>query len=98
MQAANVRALRDFPLSERDPDEIKRPYRIWSSKNKANVRWKCYKNLRHAHSGCLLECAWSDGDDVLELYSCVTGALYGQYQRDGKTIKFWRSNHSLEDS
>lgn len=97
MQAANVRALRDFPEAA-DPDEVKRPYRLWDSKNKCQMRWRCYLNLRHAHMGALYEAAWSDGSTVIEVFDIRNGSLKGQYHREGSHIKFWRSTDKLEDA
>jgi hypothetical protein len=93
---AAVSPLRDFKVAE-DPDEVKRPYRLWDSTQKAEVRWAYFKNLRHAHMRALCEAAWSNGDSVFEVYDTRTGGLRGQYRRHGQDIKFWRSSHAIEE-
>jgi len=97
MHALNVRQLRDFPVAE-DADEVVRPYRIWDSKLKEEVRWAYFKNLRHAHMRALSEAAWADGNTVLEVFDIRNGGLRGQYHREGTQIKFWRSHHKVEES
>lgn len=97
MQVASVRKLREFPVAEED-DEVKRPYRMWDSKEKAQVRGRNYKNLRHAHMGALYEAAWSKGESVFEIFDIRNGALLGQYHRYGTEIRFWRSHHPIEES
>src|SRR5262245_43247349 len=89
--------LRDFPVAE-DPDEVRRPYRLWDTKNKSGVQWAYFKNLRHAHMRALCEAAWSKGDSVYEVYDIRNGGLRGQYKRVGQHIEFWRSAHALEES
>lgn len=95
--ASNVHSIRDFPVAE-EPDEVKRPYHLWDTKDKADMRWRYYTNLRHAHMAALCEAAWSRGDNVIEVYDIRVGALRGQYKRVGKNIEFWRSSHHLEES
>ena len=90
----NLRA--HYPVAE-DPDAVKRPYRLWDSKERVNVQWACFKNLRHAHMRALCEAAWSKGDSVFEVYDLRNGGLRGQYKRHGADIKFWRSSHHLEE-
>lgn len=94
---AKVTTLRDYPRAD-DPDQVKRPYRLWDSKEKKNLQWRCFKNLRHAHMGALTEAAWTKGDNTIEVYDIRVGGLRGQYKRHGDQIKFWRSNHHLEES
>jgi hypothetical protein len=94
-QAAQVTRLRDYRVAE-DPEEVRRPFRLWDSKEKTEVRWACFKNLRHAHMRALCEAAWSKGDSVFEVFDIRNGGLRGQYKRVGKHIEFWRSTHPLE--
>src|SRR5262245_26255530 len=75
-----VTPLRDFPTSEL-PDEEKRPYRLWNTKEKKQVNWAWFKNLRHAHMRALCEAAWANEDTVLEVFDIRTGALRGQYAK-----------------
>lgn len=96
MEALNVRQIRDFPVAE-DADEVRRPYRLWDTKEKREVRWAYFKNLRHAHMRALCEAAWSKGDSVFEIFDCRNGGLRGQYHRHGQEIRFWRSHHQLEE-
>lgn len=91
-----VRKLRDFPVAE-EADEVKRPYRLWNTKEKQQVQWAYFKNLRHAHMRALCEAAWSKGDAVFEVFDIRTGGLRGQYKRVGQDINFWRSTHTLEE-
>jgi hypothetical protein len=93
---ATVAKLRDFPVAD-NAEEVKRPYRLWDSNKKGEVRWAYFKNLRHAHMRALYEAAWSNGDSVFEVYDVRTGGLRGQYRRHGQDIKFWRSTHPIED-
>jgi hypothetical protein len=96
-QLATVQKLRDYPVAE-DVEEVRRPYRLWDSTKKAQVQWAYFKNLRHAHMRALCEAAWSKGDSVFEVFDIRNGGLRGQYQREGQDIKFWRSNHPIEES
>ena len=84
-----VQKLRDFPVAE-DADEVKRPFRLWNTRDKEQVQWAYFKNLRHAHMRALCEAAWSRGDSVFEVFDIRNGGLRGQYQRHGDQIKFWR--------
>jgi len=93
-----VTPLRDFPVDERPEEEIKRPYRLWNSNQKEQVNWAFFKNLRHAHMRALCEAAWSNTDTVFEVFDIRNGGLRGQYTRRGQEIKFWRSNHHLEQT
>ena len=97
MKLAVVHALRDFPVAE-DADEVKRPYRLWDSKEKTQVNHAFFKNLRHAHMRALCEAAWSKGDSVFEVFDIRNGGLRGQYKRHGQEIQFWRSTHHLEET
>jgi hypothetical protein len=94
--AQAVTKLRDFPVAN-DPDHVLRPYRLWDAKEKRDVRWAYFKNLRHAHMRALCEAAWSKGDSVFELYDVRNGGLRGQYHRHGQEIRFWRSHHAVEE-
>jgi hypothetical protein len=96
MALAQVTNLRDFPKAE-DPDQVKRPFRLWDSKEKTNVQWAYFKNLRHAHMRALCEAAWAKNDTTFEVYDVRVGGLRGQYKRHGADIKFWRSSHHLEE-
>jgi hypothetical protein len=92
-----VSKLRNFPTAA-DPDEVQRPYRLWDSKAKEEMRWAYFKNLRHAHSRALNEAAWARGDTTIELFDIRNGGLRGQYFRHGDQIKFWRSHHKVEET
>jgi hypothetical protein len=92
---AKVTSLRDFPVADPD-EEVKRPFRLWDSKEKCDVRWAYFLNLRHAHMRALCEAAWSKGDSVFEVYDRRNGGLRGQYKRHGNEIEFWRSNHPID--
>src|SRR5262245_52364576 len=99
-QAANVKPvvkLREFPVAE-NIEEVKRPFRLWDSVLKREVRWAYFLNLRHAHMRALCEAAWSNGDSTFEVYDTRNGGLRGQYKRHGQDIKFWRSHHHLEEA
>lgn len=93
----HVVKLRDFPVAE-DANDVKRPYRLWNTKDKEQVQWAYFKNLRHAHMRALCEAAWSNGDSVFEVFDIRNGGLRGQYKRVGQHIQFWRSSHHLEES
>lgn len=94
---AQVTKLRDFPALD-DDDDTKRPYRLWNTKDREQVQWAYFKNLRHAHMRALAEAAWAKGDAVIEVFDIRVGALRGQYHRHGDQIRFWRSHHHLEDN
>jgi len=96
MKLAIVHKLRDLPIAE-NAEEVRRPYRLWDSTKKAEVRWAYFKNLRHAHMRALCEAAWSNGDSVFEVFDVRTGGLRGQYRRHGQDIRFWRSTHPIEE-
>lgn len=98
MQPLKVVNLRDFPVAEQPIEEIKRPYRLWNTREKAQVNWAFFKNLRHAHMRALCEAAWSRDDAVFEVFDIRNGGLRGQYKREGQRINFWRSNHHLEEN
>src|SRR4051812_32961314 len=93
---SNISRLREYPVTDKPKDEVARPFRLWDAKEKAQMRWRCYANLRHAHVGVLCEAAWSDGSTTIEIFDITTGSLRGQYTRVGDQIKFWRSHHKLE--
>lgn len=98
---AQVTALRrfqdevKFPVAEH-ADEVKRPFRLWDTKEKLQVVHAYFKNLRHAHMRALCEASWSRGDSVYEVFDVRNGGLRGQYKRVGKMIEFWRSTHPIE--
>jgi len=94
--SAAVHKLRDFPVAD-EADKVRRPFRLWDSKEKTEVRWAYFKNLRHAHMRALCEAAWSKGDSVYEVFDIRNGGLRGQYKRVGPKIEFWRSGHHLEE-
>ena len=96
-QAVKVTKLRDFPTQEEEDDETKRPFRLWDSREKKQLPWAFFKNLRHAHMRALCEAAWAKEDTVIEVFDIRVGALRGQYHRHGSEIRFWRSSHHLED-
>lgn len=96
MQALTVTKLRDFPQAD-DPDEVKRPYRIWDSEEKKAIPHAYFLNLRHAHTRALSEAAWARGDTALEVFDIRNGGLRGQYFRKGQDIQFWRSSHPVEE-
>lgn len=94
---SNVAPIREY-IREGEDDDVKRPYRIWDSKEKREVLHAYFKNLRHAHMRALCEAAWSKGDKVFELFDKRNSGLRGQYKRVGQHITFWRSTHELEDN
>lgn len=96
MTALNIKQIREWPVASND-EEVKRPYRLWDAKEKKQVQWAYFLNLRHAHMRALCEAAWSRNDSVFEIFDIRNGGLRGQYQRHGQEIKFWRSSHSLEE-
>ena len=93
-----VTPLRDFPVAEQPIEEIKRPYRLWNTRERAQVNWAFFKNLRHAHMRALCEAAWSRDDAVFEVFDIRNGGLRGQYHRAGQNISFWRSHHHIEET
>lgn len=97
MQPVKVAKLRDFPVAD-DVEEVKRPFRLWNTKEKAQVQWAYFKNLRHAHNRALGEAAWSKGDAVFEVFDIRNGGIRGQYKRHGQDIQFWRSSHAVEEN
>lgn len=92
-----VAPIRAYPVAD-DADEVRRPYRLWNTRDKVQVQWAYFKNLRHAHMRALCEAAWSKGDSVFEVFDIRNGGLRGQYHRHGQEIKFWRSHHAIEES
>lgn len=95
-QRAEVAHVRGYPTAEK-PDEVVRPYRLWDTKENAQVQRAYFINLRHAHMRALCEAAWSRGDSVFEVFDIRNGGLRGQYKRVGPHIEFWRSSHALEE-
>jgi hypothetical protein len=72
-------------------EETQRPYRLWDSDEKKEVRWRYYSDSRRAHNAALIEVRWSKVNTTLEVYNCVTGALLGVYKRKLDHISVTRS-------
>ena len=96
LAATKVQPIRGYPVAD-NADEVKRPFRLWDSHEKAQVPHAYFVNLRHCHMRALCEAAWSRGDSVFEVVDIRNGGLRGQYRRVGHNIEFWRSSHALEE-
>lgn len=68
--------------------EAQRPFRLWDSKNKRNLRWRCYKTARRALNAALLEARWLDVGATIEVYDVRTAKVHGVYKRHLHTVSF----------
>lgn len=64
-----------------------RPYRIYDTKTKTNLPYRCYVHFVKAHIGALIQSRWSKIGTVLEVID-VNGGAYGQYKRTLTGIEF----------
>jgi hypothetical protein len=69
-------------------EETQRPYRLWDSEAKKEVRWRYYSDSTRAHNAALIEVRWSKVNTTLEVYNCVSGALLGTYKRKLDSISY----------
>jgi hypothetical protein len=70
------------------PDTV-RPYRLWDTKNKCNVRWRCYVYERNAHTGALTELWWHGKlGDSYEVYDAISGRSLGTYTKRVQGVGF----------
>src|SRR5262245_56800630 len=88
------RAKRDEPVVDRyhwntaKQGEAVRPYRLWDSVERKNLRWRNYADPKKAHLGALIECRWSPIGHSIEVYDARTGRLIGQYTRRVNSVQF----------
>jgi len=73
---------------DRDRGEAARPYRLWDTVNRINLRWRYYADKKRAHMAALIECRWLQVGATIEVYDCRTGRLLGQYTRRVDSIRF----------
>lgn len=70
-----------------DKDSI-RPFRLWDSVAKRNLRWRYYSDSRRAMNAALIEVRWSKVNETIEVYDCRNGRLLGTYKRSLNHIEF----------
>lgn len=73
---------------DRDRGEAARPFRLWDSVNRKNLRWRNYADSKRAHLGALIEARWAPIGTTVEVYDCRTQRLLGQYTRRVDSIRF----------
>ena len=73
---------------------MKRPFRIYDSKTKKNLRSRCYSIFRNAHVSALIHCRWGKVGDVLEVVD-TNGGMYGQYKRGVSGITFTKVREEI---
>jgi len=73
---------------DKERGEAARPYRLWDTVNRQNLRWRYYSDKKRAHMAALIECRWQAIGTTIEVYDCRTGKLLGQYTRRVDTIRF----------
>jgi len=71
-----------------DEQESTRPYRLWDPSNDKYLRWRCYKFVRNAHLGALIEARWAKPGAVYEVIDIRDMALLGQYKRTPTSVAF----------
>ena len=69
-------------------EETVRPYRLWDSKKKQDLRWRYYSDHVRAHNAALIEVRWAKIDEVIEVYNCLSGRLLGTYKRNLNSISY----------
>lgn len=72
----------------KDKEAFSRPYRIWDSNGKCDVRYRYYTHSKRAHMGALIECKWAKPETVYEVYNVNTGKVLGQYKRMISSVVF----------
>lgn len=75
-------------LNYRIDPKTKRPFRIWDSVRKKEVRWRCYKTERRALDSTLLIVRWAKVGETLEVYDITTAKWLGTYARKVNSITF----------
>lgn len=65
-----------------------RPFRLWDSVEKKNVRWRYYSAAERAHNAALLEVRWMNPGATIEVYDCRTARHLGTYKRHEHTVSF----------
>lgn len=66
----------------------KRPFRLWDTTARKEMRWRYYSDPKRAHLAALLECRWSKPGVTIEVYNATTARLLGQYTRHLHHIDF----------
>jgi hypothetical protein len=65
-----------------------RPFRLWDSVRKHDVRWSYYKHLNSAHNSALITVRWEKVGRTLEVYDVRNGKLHGTYERKINAVSF----------
>ena len=73
-----------FPVS----DGTKRPFRLWDTKARRALRWRCYKHQARASIGALIEAKESKVGVTIEVFDARNGKLIGQYTRRVNNVHF----------
>lgn len=61
--------------------DAERPYRIWDSKEKKGVRWRCYSDEIRAHNAAHTLVRWEKVNVTYEVIDIRTGACFAVYKR-----------------
>ena len=56
-----------------------RNYRLYDSKEKKFLRWRCFVEPLNAHKAALLEVRWAKLGTTIEVINHDTGRMLGQY-------------------
>ena len=88
--------MTSFDYKEVMQEETKRPYRLWDAKAKKALPYRCYKILRNAQIGALVEAKESNPGVTIELLHISIGKMIGQYRRRVHDVFFLEGNgHTL---
>ena len=70
--------------------DTKRPFRIYNATTKKFLPWRCYKHVRNAHMGAMVDCRWAAVGHTLEVVDVSIMQMHGQYRRGTNDIKFFK--------
>lgn len=65
-----------------------RPFRLWDSKAKKALPYRCYKIERNANIGALIEARYAEIGTTIEVLDVTTNKMIGQYTRRVNTVTF----------
>ena len=76
--------------AERKVPDTSRPFRIWDSIRKRDVKYRYYSTEQNALNGALLLIKWVSIQNTLEVYDIRTARWIATYQRKLHSITFTR--------
>ena len=76
--ARNEDEYEDRYIWDKERGEAARPFRLWDSVNRVNLRWRYYGDKKRAHMAALIEARWLPIGSTIEVYDCRTGRFFGK--------------------